>query len=59
MERSSCAHSLKDSRGCTQCLGIVPQRVEIVGNEVYVDGKPNGRQVDHERAITARRRAKR
>jgi hypothetical protein len=40
-------------------MGIVPQRVEIIGNEVYVDGKPNGRQVDHERAITARRRAKR
>lgn len=51
-------HDCPSSR-CTQCLGIIPQRVEIIGNEVYVDGKPNGRQVDHERVITARRTRKR
>ncbi len=55
----TCPHSTKDSRGCTQCLGIVPQRVTLDGARILVDGVDSGRTLDHERVITARRTRKR
>jgi hypothetical protein len=41
------------------CAGIIPRRITLDGARILVDGADSGRVLDHERAITARRRAKR
>jgi uncharacterized metal-binding protein YceD (DUF177 family) len=43
-----CSHSTRPGAGpCSQCLGAVPQRVEIRGTELLVDGVPK-RKADAE-----------
>ena len=59
--RRDCPHGERSTPDrCSQCLpGIIPQRITLDGARILVDGADSGRLIDHEKAITARRRAKR
>lgn len=54
----SCPHTLKPV-WCSVCAGIEPKRITTVGSELFEDGRPTGRSLDHERVITARRTQRR
>jgi len=54
----ACPHGKGPASTCSMCLGIIPRRITTDGADLLIDGEPSGRQIDHERAITARRRAR-
>lgn len=55
----ACPHGKGPASTCSMCLGIIPRRITTDGARILVDGADSGREIDHERAITARRRARR